>query len=102
MDEAAELLVSKLNSVLDDMAPIKTIQTRNRYAPWLSDETKQIQQARNAAQEKAALTDSPEDWRQYRSLRNQVTARNRADNKEWQRNQLDDKENNPTDMWRTL
>ena len=102
VDEAAELLVQKLNGVLDDMAPVKTIQTRKKYVPWLSEDAKKLQAARNTAQEKATLTDSPEDWRHYRSLRNQVTARTRADNKEWQRKQLDDKENSPTGMWRTL
>ena len=102
VDEAAELLVIKLNSVLDEMAPVKTIQTRKRYAPWLSEDAKKLQEARNTAQEKATLTDSPEDWRQYRSLRNQVTARSRADNKEWQRKQLDDKMNSPIGMWRTI
>ena len=102
MKEAAELLVNKLNSVLEDMAPVKTIQTRKKYAPWLTEESKNLQEARNKAQEKATMTDLPEDWRQFRALRNQVTARTRADNKEWQRKQLDDKENNPTGMWRTL
>ena len=102
MNEAAELLVNKLNKVLDEMAPVKTVQTRKKYAAWLSEETKELQAERNAAQEKATLTDSPEDWRQYRSLRNQVTAGSRSDNKEWEKKQLDDKENTPTSMWRTL
>ena len=102
VNAAAELLVNKLNSVLDDMAPVKTIQTRKKYVPWLTEETKNLQESRNKAQEKATMTDLPEDWRQFRALRNQVTARTRADNKEWQRKQLDDKENNPTGMWRTL
>ena len=102
VNEAAELLVNKLNKVLDEMAPVKTVQTRKKYAAWLSEETKELQAERNAAQEKATLTDSPEDWRQYRSLRNQVTAGSRSDNKEWEKKQLDDKENTPTSMWRTL
>ena len=98
VNEAAELLVNKLNKVLDEMAPVKTVQTRKKYAAWLSEETKELQAERNAAQEKATLTDSPEDWRQYRSLRNQVTAGSRSDNKEWEKKQLDDKENTPTSM----
>ena len=102
VNEAAELLVNKINKVLDEMAPVKTVQTRNKYAAWLSEDTKKLQEERNAAQEKAGQTDSPEDWRQFRSLRNQVTAMSRADNKEWERKQLDDKENTPTSMWRTL
>jgi hypothetical protein len=102
VNEAAELLVNKLNKVLDEMAPVKTVQTRSNYAPWLSEETKTLQKERNAAQEKAAQSDTPEDWRLYRSLRNQVTARSRADNKERERKKLDDKENTPTGMWRTI
>ena len=42
VDKAAELLVQKLTSVLDNMAPIKTVQTRKRYAPCLTDETKKL------------------------------------------------------------
>ena len=60
-NEAAELLVNKLNKVLDNMAPVRTIQTRSKYAPWLSEETKDLQTQRNAAQKTAAQTDLPED-----------------------------------------
>ena len=42
VNEAAELLVDKLTKVLDEMAPVKTIQTRNKYALWLSEETKSL------------------------------------------------------------
>ena len=36
----------------------------------------------------------------YRSLRNQVVSRSRADEKEWERKNLDDKESSPTILWR--
>ena len=101
-NEAAEMLLSKLTSVLDEMAPIKTIQTRSKYAPWLSQETKDLQSERNAAQEKASISDNPEDWRLYRSIRNQVIAKSRADHKDWERRKLDDKENSPTELWKTV
>ena len=39
---AAELLVSKLTDILDEMAPIKTVQTRTNYAPWIADDTKEL------------------------------------------------------------
>ena len=40
---AAELLVTKLTDVLDKMAPVRTIQTRTRYAPWVGESTKDLQ-----------------------------------------------------------
>ena len=98
-NEAAELLVYKLNNVLDKMAPVRTIQTRSKYAPWLSEKTKNLQIQRNAAQERAAQTDLPEDWREFRSLRNQATSRSRSDKCEWERRNLNDKENTPTEVW---
>ena len=79
-NEAAELLVSKMTIVLD-----RTIQTRSKYAPWLSEDTKYIQNERNAAQETASQSDSPEDWRLFRSLRNLVTSRSRAEKTEWEK-----------------
>ena len=78
---ATERLVGKLTVILDDLAPIKTIQTRSRYAPWLSEDTKQLQKERNEAHEKASMSNDPEEWRFFRSLRNQATANGRADKK---------------------
>ena len=45
-NSAADLLVNKLTEVLDKMAPIKTIQTKSEYAPWLTDSTKDLQKER--------------------------------------------------------
>ena len=99
VNEAAELLVSKMNRILDIMAPVRTIQCRSKYAPWLSEETKNLQNERNAAQETAPQSDSPEDWRMFRSLRNLVTSRSRADETDWEKEKLNDKENTPTEIW---
>ena len=99
---AAELLVNKRTQILDQMAPIKTIQTRTKYAPWLEEDTKNLQKERDTAQEKAALSDEPEDWRHYRALRNQATAKSRSDKKNWDRKKLDDKTNMATDIWKSV
>ena len=99
---AAELLLTKLTDVLDKMAPVRTIQTRTRYAPWIGERTKDLQKERDEAQEKAAMSDNPEDWRQFRSLRNQATAGSKADKKEWERNKLDHRDNASTDIWKSV
>ena len=60
VNEATELLVQKINDVFDAMAPIRTVQTRYKYAPWLSSDTKKLQKKRDEAQKKAAISDSPD------------------------------------------
>ena len=52
--QAAALLTSKLTDILDQMAPIKTFQVRTKYAPWMSQNTKELLKERNLAQETAA------------------------------------------------
>ena len=102
VDTAAELLTGKITDILDEMAPIKKFQTRTKYAPWLSNETKHLITERESAQQKASQSDSQEDWRVFRSLRNQVTSKSREDKKNWQEMKLDPRENNSTDIWSTV
>ena len=99
---AAETLTNKLTEVLDNMAPIKKIQTRINYAPWMTKETKVLKVKREAAHKKAAETDSQEDWRLFRALRNQVTAKCRDDKQKWERKKLDLEENNSSGVWKTV
>ena len=99
---ATNLLIGKLTGILDNLAPIKTIQVRSNYVPGLSDETKHIQAERNLAQEKAGLTNNPEDWRHYRSLRNLATAKIREDKKKWEEQRFSQDANSSTDVWRTV
>ena len=56
---ATELLEKKLTDILDELAPVKTIQLRSSYAPWLSEDTKKLKKEREAAQEKAAQSNEP-------------------------------------------
>ena len=102
VDAAAELLTVKFTEILDDMAPVRKIQTRKNYAPWLSKSTKILQGERDAAQEHAAGTDDPDDWRLFRSLKNQCTARKRQDKNTWEKQKLDHTDNNATAIWSTV
>ena len=102
VDLAAELLTNKITDILNEMAPIKRFQTRTKYAPWLSNESKNLIAEREAAQQKASLSDNPEDWRSFRSLRNLVTSRSRDDKRKWEKMKLDPSENNCTDIWSTV
>ena len=39
IDTAVNLVSTKLNNILDEMAPVKVIQVRSHYALWMSEET---------------------------------------------------------------
>ena len=92
-NQAAQLLTQKLTSILDQLAPIRTIQTRTRFAPWLSTETKAAMKERDNAQKLATESDQPDDWRLYKNLRNTVTARMRSEKGSWERQRLDHDQN---------
>ena len=62
VEVAVEMVTRKLTAILDIMAPVKTIQTRGKYAPWLSEATKKKIQTRNEAQKKASQTNLKGDW----------------------------------------
>ena len=64
------------NSVLDTSAPIKEIQMRHNYAPWMSKETKDLKIRREESYNKKSIdSDHPDDWRRFRSLRNQAISK---------------------------
>ena len=73
VDEAVHLLTTKLNSILDTMAPVKTFQTNTKYCPWLSENTKVLIQERNKAQEIASENKTDENLSRFKKLRNRVT-----------------------------
>ena len=102
VEVAATLLTEGLTKVLDEMAPIKTIQTRNNYAPHMGEETKLLQGMRNSAQEQAVRSGEQEDWRTYRTLRNQTTASLRRDLVNYRRQKLCSQDNSPADVWRAV
>ena len=102
VDEAVKLMTNKISKLLDQVAPVRTIQTRTRYAPWLSSETKAAMKARDTAQRNASLSQDPDDWRFYKNLRNTVTARMRLEKTCWEKGRLDHEHNTPTKLWKNI
>ena len=84
------------------MAPVRTIQVRTKYAPWLSDNTKDLIKNRNEAHKIASETKSQDDYRLYKSLRNQATAKMRQEKKAWERLKLNSTKNDPSTLWKNV
>ena len=81
-NEAAENLSAKLTMALDRWAPVKKVQIRPMYRPWISKETKAIMNQHDYAQELASDTNNQDDWRKFKNLRNQVVTRSRNEKKQ--------------------
>ena len=102
VNTAVSLFTDKLTAVLDKFAPIRTIQVRSQYAPWLSDATKLIIGQRNRAQSAASSAQDQDKWRFFKNLRNTATKLIRKDKKIWETLQLDHLSNSLTDLWRNI
>ena len=85
VNQAVELMSSKITSILDTMAPIRTVQVRTNYAPWLSQETKNLMSERDSLQSRAAKTRCAEDWKRFKTVRNRINSRLKAEERKWQR-----------------
>ena len=103
VNKATNCLQDKICTILDSIAPVRTIQMRTNYVHGLSKETKELQRERNLAQEKAASTNDPEDWKIFRSLRNQSTSSVRKDKRKWEAQKFSQNENNTSsDIWKSV
>ena len=102
VNQAVDLFSEKINYVLDKLAPVKTIQVRNNYAPWLSHSTKQMMKERDIAQNRAAVTGLESDWHDYRQLRNKVNRNLRNEKAQWRKNKLKSIGGDSSLVWKNL
>ena len=102
VDLAVEIITDKLTSILNRMAPVKTIQVRSKYAPWVSEQTKEIIQQRNFSQKKASESKCQNDWNEYRKIRNQVNSRVRKEKKLWQEKKIQSFGRDSSSIWKNI
>ena len=81
---------------MDIFAPIKVIQVKSTYAPWLSESTKQVMKRRDYAQQVAVFT------KDQGHIGSSIETVLRKDRKLWESNQLDSLKSSPADLWRNL
>ena len=82
------IFTTRITEVLDVMAPVKTIQVRTNYLPWMSDLTKEKIKLRNSLLNKAKQSNQDKDWKKYKKLRNSINNTIRGEKKNWQSNKL--------------
>ena len=102
VDEAVELFSNKITEILDVMAPMKTIQVRTNYSPWLSKETLELMKVRDELQKLASETKCREDWNRYKEARNKVNNKLKYEESNWQRVRLEECGKDSGKTWRNV
>ena len=99
---AVKLLSDHLIKILDEMAPVRSFQTRTNYAPWLSAASKNWIKMRNDAHDKAVETRDNADWVAYKKLRNKVNYKIKIEKEEWRHHKLKEASKNSGKMWKSV
>ena len=101
-DEAVHIFTHKVNTILDQVAPVKTFQVRKKYCPWLSKETKELIRERNKAQ--AILSENKTEFNlnKFKHLRNKVTKALKNEKVQWQKQKLKNCNYDPGKLWKNV
>ena len=78
-------LKKKNLEILDFEAPMRTFQMRTKYSKWLKPVTKVHMELRDRLKEAARVTDTPEDWSEYRTVRTECIGMQRKDRSEFRK-----------------
>ena len=97
---SSNLFISAILQILDTLAPAQRIQIKSNGVPYLSVQSRELQRRRDNQLDIAHITNHPEDWRYYRSLRNQATESIKCDQNRHLQNKVDSK--NPGVIWQAV
>ena len=73
IDDATEVFTKAFTNVLDKHAPLKVIQNRNNYVPYISNELKEKMKDRDKLKIEAAISGDKEKYSEYKAKRNEVS-----------------------------
>ena len=102
VDVAVHLLSEKLTGILDKMAPLRTIQIRTNYNPFISEETLKMMKERDKLQKIASETKNKDDWKTYKQLRNKVNNRFKDEEYKGKRQALEECGENSAKIWKKV
>ena len=79
VDTANSALEDRINGIMDKLAPMGVVQMRTKYNCWVSPATKVEMTERDKARMRARISDSENDWQDFRRRRNHCTRMQRQD-----------------------
>ena len=101
VDKATEIFTKVFNQVLDKHAPLKIIQNRTNYLPYISKEIDEVQKSRDSLKLEAAKIGDLDIYDNYKTDRNKLTYMLRSAEKDYLDNKFNDEESSCSDMWKT-
>ena len=102
LETASRIFQEEFGKILENHAPVKVLQTRNHYLPYLSDETKLLMEERNALKEEATKLSDDQLFNEYKRKRNEVKARLEKEEIEFHKNKLHDANLTIKKVWKTV
>ena len=99
IEVAAEIFTEVFTKVLDKHAPLKVIQNRNNYVPYISDEIQAMMKQRNIMKKSAAETGNTEVFEDYKKIRNEVSTKLKTAKSDYYRSKFQDESINSKDLW---
>ena len=89
-------------SILNNHAPVKVFQSRKHYAPWLSNETKQMITERNSLKLQSTISNDPQILKEYKKLRNQIKAGLPSEKESYYKKRFNDANSDSATAWKSF
>ena len=91
-----------LASVIDKHAPLRTKRVKNKRSPWISNELLREIHKRDFLKKKAASTNDPSIWKQFKDARNKASNLVKKAKSKYFSENLDANKSDPRKTWRLI
>ena len=92
----------KLMALIDKHSPLKKQRIRKQESPWMNSDIIELIRKRNLSKKHAIKSKLDGDWREYRGLRNQVTAKIRRAKADFITKSVKLSNGNSQQVWKSL
>ena len=98
----ANVLIGHISEAIERIAPLKMIQPRAQYVPYLSKETKSKMANRDKLRWEALKTGNEEDMKEYKKMKNSTLKQQRSDKKKWVKKVMGEDLGDSKRIWSTV
>ena len=98
---AGDVFTRVFTEILNKHAPLKVIQNRKHYIPYISKELKAVMKCRDDLKQKAARTGDVNDFNEYKKKRNEVTTKLRTAKSDYFRSKFAQDDQSSGEVWKT-
>ena len=102
INDAWNLMYSKIKRIIDKMCPMKKFNISKRKDPWITNELLEIINDKNSQMDKAKRTKKPEDSERARFMRNECNRLVRKARARYIQEQAENYSNDPKAFWRNI